>query len=198
MENEACFHVLRYHSCASLELTRRAASELRCAVTSPTSRGLHFYARRWLHHLTSRVALTLNLSLSHSSFLCSHPQAQLTHQTACLPQQSQPSKMAVDYGVYLVTDSTPAILGSRDLAAVVEASLRGGTGIVQYRDKTASHDDAVRAARELLAVTRRFGVPLLVNDRVEVAVEIGCEGVHIGQDDMGRSTCKPHRLRGRG
>ncbi|UNI14176.1 thiamine biosynthetic bifunctional enzyme [Purpureocillium takamizusanense] len=92
--------------------------------------------------------------------------------------------MAVDYGVYLVTDSTPAILGSRSLAGAVEASLRGGAGVVQYRDKTASHDDAVRTARELLAVTRRFGVPLLVNDRVEVAVEVGCEGVHIGQDDM--------------
>jgi len=64
--------------------------------------------------------------------------------------------MAVDYGVYLVTDSTPAILGSRDLAAVVEASLRGGTGIVQYRDKTASHDDAVRAARELTCKPHRL------------------------------------------
>lgn len=102
--------------------------------------------------------------------------------------------MAVDYGVYLVTDSTPAVLGTRSLVEVVEAALRGGAGVVQYRDKTASHADAVRQARALHAVTRRYGVPLLINDRVDVAVEVGCEGVHLGQDDMG--AC-PRARRGR-
>ncbi|POR37225.1 Uncharacterized protein TPAR_02591, partial [Tolypocladium paradoxum] len=92
--------------------------------------------------------------------------------------------MAVDYGVYLVTDSTPAILGARSLAHVVEASLRGGASVVQYRDKSGAHEAVVRTARELHAVTRRFGVPLLINDRVDVALEVGCEGVHIGQDDV--------------
>ncbi|ODA80027.1 hypothetical protein RJ55_02985 [Drechmeria coniospora] len=90
----------------------------------------------------------------------------------------------VDYGVYLVTDSTPAVLGDCSLTQVVEAALRGGVGIVQYRDKNCSHEDAVTTARELHVLTKRFDVPLLVNDRVEVAVEVGCEGVHIGQDDM--------------
>lgn len=45
----------------------------------------------------------------------------------------------VDYSLYLVTDSTPAILGNRDLVEVVEAALEGGVGIVQYRDKVCSH-----------------------------------------------------------
>ncbi|KAL7819829.1 Hydroxyethylthiazole kinase family domain-containing protein [Trichoderma gracile] len=93
-------------------------------------------------------------------------------------------KSKVDYSVYLVTDSTPAILGTKDLAAVVEAAVRGGVSIVQYRDKHSDRETAVQTARRLLEVTRRFGVPLLVNDRVDVAVEVGCEGVHIGQDDM--------------
>ncbi|KAL6895943.1 Hydroxyethylthiazole kinase family domain-containing protein [Trichoderma longibrachiatum] len=93
-------------------------------------------------------------------------------------------KSKVDYSVYLVTDSTPAILGTKDLAAVVEAAVRGGASIVQYRDKHSDRETAVATARRLLEVTRRFGVPLLVNDRVDVAVEVGCEGVHIGQDDM--------------
>ncbi|TFB06094.1 putative thiamine biosynthetic bifunctional enzyme [Trichoderma ghanense] len=93
-------------------------------------------------------------------------------------------KTKVDYSVYLVTDSTPAILGTRDLTSVVEAAVRGGVSIVQYRDKHSDRDTAVATARKLLQVTRRFGVPLLVNDRVDVAVEVGCEGVHIGQDDM--------------
>lgn len=94
-------------------------------------------------------------------------------------------KKKVNYSVYLVTDSTPAILGNKDLTSVVEAAVRGGATIVQYRDKHSDRETAVRTARALLEVTRRHGVPLLVNDRVDVAVEVGCEGVHIGQDDMG-------------
>ncbi|XWW96967.1 hypothetical protein V2A60_004947 [Cordyceps javanica] len=91
---------------------------------------------------------------------------------------------APNYGVYLVTDSTPAILGGRDLVQVVGAALRGGVTCVQYRDKNGDRDAVVAMARRLHALTQRHGVPLLINDRVDVAVEIGCEGVHIGQDDM--------------
>ncbi|KAM0253886.1 hypothetical protein ACHAQJ_007118 [Trichoderma viride] len=93
-------------------------------------------------------------------------------------------KKKIDYGVYLVTDSTPAILGNKDLTKVVEAAVQGGVTIVQYRDKHSDRETAVKVARALHEVTRRYGVPLLVNDRVDVAVEVGCEGVHIGQDDM--------------
>ncbi|KIE02908.1 cysteine synthase B, partial [Metarhizium majus ARSEF 297] len=93
--------------------------------------------------------------------------------------------MAVDYSVYLVTDSTPAILGDKDLISVVEASLRGGVTVVQYRDKHSAKEDVVAVAKKLHQLTQSYGVPLLINDRVDVAVEIGCEGVHIGQDDMG-------------
>lgn len=89
-----------------------------------------------------------------------------------------------DYSVYLVTDSTPAILGDRDLLWVVEEALRGGVTIVQYRDKHFARDEFVATARRLHDVTKRYGVPLLINDRVDVAAEIGCEGVHVGQDDL--------------
>ncbi|KAK1598734.1 hydroxyethylthiazole kinase [Colletotrichum navitas] len=90
----------------------------------------------------------------------------------------------VDYSLYLVTDSTPAILGDRDLASVVAAAVRGGVTVVQYRDKTSDTGALVANARRLHAVTRAAGVPLLINDRVDVALAVGCEGVHIGQDDM--------------
>ncbi|QUC18597.1 uncharacterized protein UV8b_02838 [Ustilaginoidea virens] len=94
------------------------------------------------------------------------------------------SSAAVDYSVYLVTDSTPALLGDRDLPSLVEDSLRGGVTLVQYRDKTASSQEVVAMAKKLHRVTSKYGVPLLINDRVDVAVAVGCEGVHIGQDDM--------------
>lgn len=99
-------------------------------------------------------------------------------------------KQAVDYSLYLVTDSTAAILGDRRLDEVVEAALRGGVGVVQLRDKTSDTAALVATARRLHAVTRRHGVPLLVNDRVDVALAAGCEGVHVGQDDMDLSLAR--------
>lgn len=96
-------------------------------------------------------------------------------------------KSTVDYGVYLVTDSTPAILGSKDIVEIVRAALRGGVTCVQYREKLGEHDRtrAIETARKIHAVTKEAGVPLLINDHVDIAAELDCEGVHIGQDDMG-------------
>ncbi|CAH0052158.1 unnamed protein product, partial [Clonostachys rhizophaga] len=82
----------------------------------------------------------------------------------------------VDYSTYLVTDSTPGILGDRDLCQVVEAALQGGVTIVQYRDKHSSRDVVVETAKKLHDICKRFQVPFLINDQVDVAAEIGCEG----------------------
>jgi len=92
----------------------------------------------------------------------------------------------VDYSLYLVTDSTAAILGSQDLVDVVERALEGGVTLVQYRDKFSDTHVLVSTARALHTVTKKYKVPLLINDRVDVALAVGCEGVHIGQDDLGR------------
>jgi thiamine-phosphate diphosphorylase/hydroxyethylthiazole kinase len=100
----------------------------------------------------------------------------------------------VDYALYLVTDSTPAILGDKDLAEVVEAAIRGGVTIVQYRDKTSDTGALIATARRLHAVTQKYKVPLLINDRIDVALAIGCEGVHIGQDDMGMFKAQSSKL----
>lgn len=93
----------------------------------------------------------------------------------------------VDYSLYLVTDSTAAILGDRDLVEVVEAALEGGVTLVQYRDKVSETSVLVSNARRLHTVTRKHRVPLLINDRLDVALAVGCEGIHIGQDDLGMS-----------
>lgn len=95
------------------------------------------------------------------------------------------TKPSINYAVYLVTDSTPEILGSKSLPEVVEAAIQGGVTCVQYRDKNGEQAAVVEMARKLHAITQRYGIPLLINDRVDVAVEIGCEGVHVGQDDLG-------------
>lgn len=56
--------------------------------------------------------------------------------------------------------------------------------MVQYRDKTNDTGLQVETARKLHQVTKKYNVPLLINDRVDVALAIGAEGVHLGQDDM--------------
>jgi thiamine-phosphate diphosphorylase/hydroxyethylthiazole kinase len=94
-------------------------------------------------------------------------------------------KEDVDYTLYLVTDSTPAILGDRNIGNVVEAAVRGGVSCVQFRDKTSDTGELIRIARELHKITSKYDIPLLINDRVDVALAVGCEGVHLGQDDMG-------------
>lgn len=95
-------------------------------------------------------------------------------------------KDEVDYRLYLVTDSRPETLRGRNICDVVEAALKGGVTCVQFRDKTSDTGELVRTARQLHELTKRYNVPLLINDRVDVALAIGAEGCHVGQDDMSR------------
>nr|POE62244.1 putative thiamine biosynthetic bifunctional enzyme [Quercus suber] len=95
----------------------------------------------------------------------------------------------IDYSLYLVTDSTAAILGEKNLTSVVQAAVSGVT-IVQLRDKTADTGALVRVAKALHKVTRAAGIPLVINDRVDVALAAGVEGVHVGQDDLDYKTAR--------
>lgn len=56
--------------------------------------------------------------------------------------------------------------------------------MVQYRDKKSDTGDQIHTAKKLHQITTKYGVPLLINDRVDVALAVGAEGVHLGQDDM--------------
>lgn len=100
---------------------------------------------------------------------------------------SHSHRKRLDLALYLVTDSTPAILGERDLVWVVEEALRGGVTIVQYRDKHADTGHMIETAGRIHTVTKRHNVPLLINDRVDVCLAVGAEGVHVGQEDMSLS-----------
>lgn len=87
-----------------------------------------------------------------------------------------------DLSVYLITD--PTLCGARGVIDVVEMALAGGATMVQYRDPEAKTRALVEEARAILALTKPAGVPLLINDRVDVAVAVGADGVHVGQADM--------------
>lgn len=87
-----------------------------------------------------------------------------------------------DLSLYLVIGS--GSLGSRSLAEVVTAAVHGGVSLVQLRDKTASDTELAAQARSLKALLDPHDVPLIINDRVEIAVACGAAGLHVGQDDL--------------
>ena len=82
-------------------------------------------------------------------------------------------------GLYAITDGAPA----PGLLGAVETAIRGGARLVQYREKSADRGRREREARGLLQLCRDHGVPLVVNDDVELAATIGADGVHLGRDD---------------
>jgi thiamine-phosphate pyrophosphorylase len=87
-----------------------------------------------------------------------------------------------DWRLYLVTDRSLA--RGRSIAWLVEAAVRGGVTAVQLREKSCPASDFVQLGRELKKLLAPHQVPLIVNDRVDLALEIGADGVHIGQRDM--------------
>ena len=94
----------------------------------------------------------------------------------------RPGGEAPDSGVYLVTDA--GLSRGRPAQEVVEAALRGGVTVVQYREKSAGTRAMIEEARELRKLCAAAGVPFIVNDRVDVALAVDADGVHVGQDDM--------------
>jgi thiamine-phosphate pyrophosphorylase len=80
--------------------------------------------------------------------------------------------------LYLITAARP------DLASFLEAAVRGGVDIVQLRDKDLPDPELIPVLREARQITSRLGVPLVVNDRPDLAALVGAELVHVGQDDL--------------
>lgn len=91
-------------------------------------------------------------------------------------------KAQPDYSIYLVTDD--GCLQGRALIDCVREALEGGVTLVQYRAKTASSAEMYNEALQLKALCDSFNVPLIINDRLDIAMAVGAAGVHLGQDDL--------------
>lgn len=91
-------------------------------------------------------------------------------------------KAQPDYSIYLVTDD--GCLQGRALIDCVREALEGGVTLVQYRAKTASSAEMYAKALQLKALCDSFNVPLIINDRLDIAMAVGAAGVHLGQDDL--------------
>lgn len=91
-------------------------------------------------------------------------------------------KAQPDYSIYLITDD--GCLQGRELLVCVREALEGGVTLVQYRAKTASSAEMYAEALQLKALCDSFKVPLIINDRLDIAMAVGAAGVHLGQDDL--------------
>lgn len=88
----------------------------------------------------------------------------------------------IDYTLYLVTDRD--LFPGIRLAEAVEQALRGGVTVVQLREKKASSRDFYTIAMEIKKITDCHSVPLIINDRLDIALAVDAAGVHVGQDDL--------------
>jgi thiamine-phosphate pyrophosphorylase len=84
--------------------------------------------------------------------------------------------------LYLCTDRT--LLKGRALLEAVEAAISGGVTLVQLREKELPARDFFSLAKEMLNLTNRYNVPLIINDRLDIALAVGAAGVHLGQEDL--------------
>ena len=88
----------------------------------------------------------------------------------------------IDYSLYLVTDRN--ILKNRDLKDEVENAIKGGVTLVQLREKECGGKDFLKYAVEVKEITDKYDIPLIINDRVDIALAIDAAGVHVGQNDI--------------
>ncbi len=88
----------------------------------------------------------------------------------------------VDYSLYLVTDRTEKT--DEEFLDIIEEAILGGVTIVQLREKDASTGEFYRLALQLKELTSKYNVPLIINDRLDIALAIDSDGVHVGQSDM--------------
>lgn len=88
----------------------------------------------------------------------------------------------LDCTLYLVTDRD--VLKGRDLKRAVEDAILGGTTLVQLREKNVSSKEFYEIAKDIKSITDKYNIPLIINDRLDIALAVEAEGVHIGQKDL--------------
>lgn len=91
-------------------------------------------------------------------------------------------KPKIDYSLYLITDRD--LMRTPTLEMAVEQAIIGGSTLIQLREKKASSSDFYKTACQVKKITDHFAVPLLINDRVDLALAVDAAGVHVGQSDL--------------
>ncbi|MEW5307449.1 MAG: hypothetical protein WDW36_009844 [Sanguina aurantia] len=157
--------------------THGTGCTLAASIAAGLSKGLP------LHEAVGRARAYLHAALRVSAPLQigSGVQRPFNHGWAVADWRARP---ACDLRVYAVTDEDCNAKCGRSLVDAVTAAVAGGATIVQLREKRAGGGEFFASAAAALAVCRAAGVALLINDRVDVALAVGADGVHVGQGDI--------------
>ena len=91
-------------------------------------------------------------------------------------------KPDIDYTLYLCTDRN--IMTTETIEESVELAIKGGVSVVQLREKECSSREFYEMAKAVKTITDAYEVPLLINDRIDIALAVGADGVHLGQSDL--------------
>jgi thiamine-phosphate pyrophosphorylase len=91
-------------------------------------------------------------------------------------------KPKIDYSIYLVTDRD--LMSTATLEEAVEQAIMGGCTLVQLREKDCSSFDFYNTAVKVKEITDKYNIPLLINDRLDIALAVDAAGVHVGQSDL--------------
>ena len=94
----------------------------------------------------------------------------------------------IDTRLYFITDSTN--YAEEEFLFRVEETLKGGATLLQLREKEKTTREYIELAEKVHKITKKYNVPLIIDDRVDVALAVGAEGVHVGQNDMPISTAR--------
>ncbi len=94
----------------------------------------------------------------------------------------------LDTRLYFITDSTN--YAEEEFLFRVEEALKGGSTILQLREKDKTTREYISLAEKVHILTKKYNVPLIIDDRIDVALSVGAEGVHLGQSDMPISTAR--------
>lgn len=104
----------------------------------------------------------------------------------------------MDCTLYVITDAKLSL--GRSHLEVAQAAIEGGASIIQFRDKEMSTRQLVETTRKIKELTDEASIPLIINDRLDVALAVDADGVHVGQDDMpaalARQLIGPHKILG--
>ena len=105
-----------------------------------------------------------------------------------------PAQQRIDYGLYVITDR--GLAKGRSHTEVARAAVAGGANVVQLRDKEASTLELYKTGLALREITARAGAVFIMNDRLDIALAVDADGVHLGQDDLPPEAAR--KLLGRG
>ena len=97
-------------------------------------------------------------------------------------------KPRVDYTLYLCTDRE--LMSAERLEKAVELAIQGGVTVVQLREKDCTGREFLQIAKDVKQITDAYEIPLIINDRIDIAMAVDADGVHLGQSDIPAHTAR--------